>query len=53
MNSITSAEKSRRGFLVASAAAGIALSVQPVVAQTMIVTPADDLDAGTSSVDAK
>ncbi|MBL9139007.1 MAG: dienelactone hydrolase family protein [Verrucomicrobiales bacterium] len=44
---------SRREFLVASAAAGIALSARPVVAQTMIVTPADDLDTGTASVAAK
>jgi carboxymethylenebutenolidase len=44
---------SRREFLVASAAAGIALSVRPVCAQTMIVTPADDLDTGTSKVTAK
>lgn len=37
---------SRRGFLVSSAAAGIALSARPVMAQTMIVTPTDGLDAG-------
>lgn len=45
--------KSRRDFLVSSAAAGIALSVQPVVAQTMIVTPADTLDTATVMVKAK
>ncbi len=43
----------RREFLVASAAAGIALSVRPVIAQTMIVTPADDLDTAAATVTAK
>ncbi len=44
---------SRREFIVASAAAGIAVSVQPVAAQTMIVTPSDDLDTGTAKVTAR
>lgn len=37
---------SRRGFLVSSLATGFALAVQPVSAQTMIVTPTDGLEAG-------
>ncbi len=44
---------SRRDFLIATAAAGIAVSVQPVAAQTMIVTSADGLDTGTSTVQAR
>ena len=40
----------RRDFLVAAAAAGIAVSARPVVAQTMIVTPADDLETGSTRV---
>ncbi len=44
---------SRRGFLVSSAAAGIALSARPVMAQTMIVTPADGLDTGDVQIPAK
>ncbi len=37
---------SRRGFVMTSLAVGFAVSVQPVEAQTMIVTPADGLTAG-------
>jgi carboxymethylenebutenolidase len=37
---------SRREFMVSSAAAGFALAVQPVCAQTMIVTDTDGLKAG-------
>jgi carboxymethylenebutenolidase len=37
---------SRRGFLVTSLAAGLALATHPVMAQTMIHTPATGLDAG-------
>ncbi len=44
---------SRREFLAASAAAGFALSVQPIVAQTMVVTPADDLETGSTQVNAQ
>ncbi len=46
-------ERSRRDFLVAAAAAGIAVSVQPVCAQTMIVTPPDDLETGSVKVAAE
>jgi carboxymethylenebutenolidase len=53
MSSTQQSAKSRREFLAASAAAGIALSVQPVVAQTMIVTPPDDLEVGSVKVPAK
>ncbi len=53
MSSTRESTKSRREFLAASAAAGIALSVQPVVAQTMIITAPDDLDVGTTKVAAK
>ena len=53
MNSSPSLTPSRREFLATSAAAGYALSVLPVVAQTMIVTPADDLDTGTDKVPAQ
>lgn len=45
--------QSRREFLVATAAAGIALSVQPVCAQTMIVTPPDGLEVGDAKVTAR
>lgn len=53
MKSTRTPSKSRRDFLVASAAAGIALSVRPVVAATMVVTPPDGLDTGTASVTAQ
>lgn len=53
MKTIPESQKSRREFLVAAAAAGIALSVRPVVAQTMIVTPAEDLDTGNTKITAK
>ncbi len=45
--------QSRREFLVAAAAAGMALSVRPVCAQTMIVTPADGLEVGDSKITAR
>lgn len=44
--------RSRREFLVATAAAGIAVSVRPVCAQTMIVTPSDGLETGSVKVPA-
>ncbi|MCC6231514.1 MAG: dienelactone hydrolase family protein [Verrucomicrobiales bacterium] len=47
------AERTRREFLVAAAAAGIAVSVQPVSAQTMIVTPTDGLEVGQVFVEAR
>src|SRR5262245_46419719 len=46
MNTLSDSTQSRREFLVATAAAGIALSVRPVCAQTMIVTPSDGLGSG-------
>ena len=36
----------RRGFIASSASVGFALAAGPVVAQTVIKTPADGLDAG-------
>jgi carboxymethylenebutenolidase len=39
-------EVSRRGFIVGSLAAGFALAVQPVAAQTVITTDAQGLEAG-------
>jgi carboxymethylenebutenolidase len=39
-------EVSRRGFIVTSLAAGFALAVQPVTAQTVITTDANGLEAG-------
>jgi carboxymethylenebutenolidase len=39
-------EVSRRGFIVSSLAAGFALAVQPVAAQTVITTDTDGLEAG-------
>ena len=39
-------EVSRRGFIVSSLAAGFALAVQPVAAQTVITTSAEGLEAG-------
>ena len=39
-------EVSRRGFIVSSLAAGFALAVQPVAAQTVITTGAEGLEAG-------
>ncbi len=39
-------EVSRRGFIAASLAAGFALAVQPVAAQTVITTDAEGLEAG-------
>lgn len=54
MRTTRKSSKTRREFLaVSAAAAGIALSVRPVMAQTMIVTPADELDAGNESITAK
>ncbi|MBM3558225.1 MAG: carboxymethylenebutenolidase, partial [Alphaproteobacteria bacterium] len=40
------ADLSRRGFVVTSLASGFALAVQPVEAQTMIVTDTTGLTAG-------
>ncbi len=42
--------QSRREFLVASAVAGLAMSVHPVTAQTLIVTPSDDLECGEAKI---
>ena len=53
MNTRLDSLKSRRAFLVASAAAGIAVSMRPVCAQTMIVTPTDGLDTGATRITAK
>jgi len=39
-------EVSRRGFIVSSLAAGFALAVQPVTAQTVVTTSAEGLEAG-------
>ncbi|HWS90758.1 MAG TPA: dienelactone hydrolase family protein [Pyrinomonadaceae bacterium] len=39
-------EVSRRGFIAGSLAAGFALAVQPVAAQTVITTDAEGLEAG-------
>src|SRR5918911_2879875 len=39
-------EVSRRGFIVTSLAAGFALAVQPIAAQTVITTDAEGLEAG-------
>jgi carboxymethylenebutenolidase len=39
-------EVSRRGFIVGSLAAGFALAVQPVAAQTVVTTDAEGLEAG-------
>jgi carboxymethylenebutenolidase len=39
-------EVSRRGFIVSSLAAGFALAVQPVAAQTVITTDTEGLEAG-------
>src|SRR5918911_1377951 len=39
-------EVSRRGFIVTSLAAGFALAVQPIAAQTVITTDAQGLEAG-------
>ena len=37
---------SRRGFLVSRVASGFALAVQPVMAQSVIVTDTEGLDTG-------
>jgi len=44
---------SRRDFLVSTAAAGIAVSARPVMAQTMIVTPTDGLETADMKIPAK
>ena len=46
---LPSAQLDRRGFLVAATAAGFALAVQPVSAQTVISTDTAGLKAGTNS----
>ena len=53
MKTSSDSHQSRREFIVAAAAAGIALSVQPVCAQTMIVTSADGLEVGNTKVTAR
>jgi len=40
----------RRGFIASSLASGFALAAGPVVAQTMINTPADGLDVGAAQI---
>ena len=52
MRTPAKAHQSRREFLAASAVAGIALSVRPVNAQNLIVTPTDTLDCGTTRIPA-
>src|SRR5919202_2791417 len=39
-------EVSRRGFIISSLAAGFALAVQPIAAQTVVTTDAEGLEAG-------
>ncbi len=46
-------ETSRRGFVVSSLAAGFALAVQPVMAQTAITTSTDGLEASDVKIPAK
>ena len=46
-------EVSRRGFIVTSLAAGFALAVQPVTAQTVITTDANGLEAGEVKIPVK
>ncbi len=53
MNTPSDSAASRREFIVAAAAAGIALSVQPVCAQTMIVTSTDGLEVGSTKLTAR
>ena len=54
VNSLSPANSySRRAFIVTSLGAGFALGVQPVMAQTVISTPADGLAAGEISVPAQ
>ena len=53
MNTPSDSHQSRRDFIVAAAAAGIALSVRPVCAQTMIVTPTDGLEVGNIKITAR
>src|SRR4029453_5966814 len=53
MNTSSDSHQSRREFIVAAAAAGIALSVRPVCAQTMIVTPTAGLQGGDTKVTAR
>ena len=54
VNSLSPANSySRRAFIVTSLGAGFALGVQPVMAQTVISTPADGLAAGEIRVPAQ
>ena len=46
-------EVSRRGFIAGSLAAGFALAVQPVAAQTVITTDAQGLEAGEVKIPAR
>lgn len=48
---LPSARLDRRGFIVGLTAAGFALAVQPVHAQSVITTPGDGLDTGETTVD--
>ena len=48
---LPSAKLDRRGFVTTLAAAGFALAVQPVHAQTVITTDADGLDTGDAALD--
>jgi carboxymethylenebutenolidase len=50
---LPSARLDRRGFVTTLAAAGFALAVQPVQAQTMITTDADGLDTGDATIEVK
>ncbi len=47
---LPAARLDRRGFVATLGAAGFALAVQPVMASTVISTPADGLDHGEASV---
>ncbi len=47
---LPAAQMNRRGFVTTLAAAGFALAVQPVQAQSVITTPAGGLDVGTATV---
>src|ERR1051325_5441085 len=46
-------EVSRRGFVAGSLAAGFALAVQPIAAQTVITTDAEGLEAGDVKIPAR
>ncbi|THF65065.1 dienelactone hydrolase family protein [Pseudothauera rhizosphaerae] len=47
---LPAAHLDRRGFVATLGAAGFALAVQPVMAQSVIATPAEGLDQGTAGI---